>query len=216
MIQLHGYWRSSSTYRVRIALEFKEIPYEVVPVSLIADGGEHLREFYRGLNPMAEVPTLVVDGAPIAQSVAILEWIEERYPEPSLLPEAPLERARVRQLVEAVNSGIHPLQNLKVKKHLMEKLGLDAVQVEAWNRHWITKGFEGIEQLLVKWSGQHAVGDQVTLADCVLVPQVYNARRYKVDLNQFPTLSAVNRAAEALPFFKAARPEVQPDAPTPS
>ncbi len=213
MYTLHGYWRSSATYRVRCALELKGIPYAVATVSLIADGGQQNTESYRALNPLAEVPTLMVDDVPIAQSVAILELLEELHPEVPLLPSTPLDRARVRQLVEAVNSGIHPLQNMKVQKHMTAHYGHDTAANEAWCRHWIARGFVGLDELVGRWCGRHAFGDAPTLADCLIVPQIYNARRYHVDMAAFPRLQAVWDAALALPAFQRAAPEAQLDAP---
>lgn len=213
MYTLHGYWRSSATYRVRCALELKGVAYSVAPVSLIADGGQQNGEGYRALNPLAEVPTLTLDGVPIAQSVAILELLEELHPEVPLLPAAPLDRARVRQLVEAVNSGIHPLQNMKVQKHLAAHYGHDTAANEAWCRHWIARGFAGLDELVGRWCGRHAFGDRPTLADCLIVPQIYNARRYQVDMTPFARLQSVWDAAVELPAFQRAAPEAQPDAP---
>lgn len=218
MYTLHGYWRSSATYRVRCALELKGIPYEVRAVSLIADGGEQLKDEYRALNPLAEVPTLTFiapdgESVALAQSVAILEYLEEVRPEVPLLPTDPVARARVRQLVEGANSGIQPLQNLKVIKQLKASFGADQAATEAWIRHWIGRGFAGLEVLVGRYGGHHAFGDAPTLADCVLVPQIYNARRYQVDMAAYPRLSAVWEAANALPAFVRAAPEAQPDAP---
>lgn len=218
MYTLYGYWRSSAVYRVRCALELKGIPYEVRPVSLIANGGEQLGDDYRALNPMAEVPSLSFvspsgEAVTLAQSVAILEYLEEVRPEVPLLPLDPVARARVRQLVEGVNSGIHPLQNLKLLKHLTAAFGHDQAANEAWCRHWIARGFAGLEVLVARHAGRHAFGDAPTLADCVLVPQIYNARRYQVDMAAFPRLSAVWEAANELPAFVRAAPESQPDAP---
>jgi len=215
---LYGYWRSSAVYRVRCALELKGLPYEVSPVSLIANGGEQLDETYRALNPMAELPTLAFvapDGEPVAlaQSVAILEYLEEVRPEVPLLPADPVARARVRQIVEGINSGIHPLQNLKVLKELTARFGTDLAANEDWIRHWTGRGFAGLEILLGRTVGRHAFGDVATLADCVLVPKIYNARRYHLDMTPFPRLCAVWDAANALPAFQRAAPEAQRDAP---
>lgn len=217
MYTLYGYWRSSAVFRVRCALELKGLPYRVEPVHLIEGGGEHLRADYRDKNPLAEVPTLLFtrDGREVAlgQSVAILEYLEEMHPEVALLPSHPVARARVRQIVEGVNSGIHPLQNLKVMRHLGATFGTDQAANEAWARHWIARGFEGLEVLVSRTAGHHAFGDVPTLADCALVPQIYNARRYQLDMASFPALSAVWEAAMALAPFQRAAPEAQPDAP---
>jgi len=218
MYTLYGYWRSSAVFRVRCALELKGLPYRVEPVHLLHEGGAHLRPDYRDRNPLAEVPTLVFrrEGREVSlgQSVAILEYLEEMHPETPLLPNQPVARARVRQIVEGINSGVHPLQNLKVMKHLSATFGTDQGANEDWARHWIARGFEGLEVLVARTAGHHAFGDVPTLADCALVPQIYNAHRYALDMSRFPTLSAVWEAAMALEPFQRAAPEAQPDAPT--
>lgn len=215
--KLYSYWRSSASYRVRIALELKGLAYEIRPVHLVKDGGEQLRDDYRKKNPMAEVPTLEVpdgDGvAWLAQSVAILEYLEEVHPEVRLMPKDALGRARVRQLVELVNSGIHPLQNLKVNKHLSATFGTDQAANEAWMKHWIGRGFDALEVLVAGHGGPFAYGERPTLADCAAVPQMYNARRYGLDLSAWPALARVWETANALPAFARAAPEAQPDAP---
>jgi maleylpyruvate isomerase len=220
---LYGYWRSSASWRVRIALAWKGLPYAQAPVHLVKDGGEHRTAAYRALNPMAEVPLLVVPGgAPdggelrLTQSVAICEYLEERFPEPALLPAHPAERARVRALVEVVNSGIHPVQNLKVLQRIEADYGVSQEGRVAWARGWIAKGFEGLEGHLASTAGRHAFGDAVTLADCFIVPQVYNAHRFGVDMSAFPRVAAVASAASTLPAFAAAHPDRQPDAPPPA
>lgn len=217
---LYGYWRSSSSYRVRIGLELKGLAYRYEAVHLLEGGGQQFAAEYRVKNPMSQVPTLVVtgDGAPLAlgQSVAILEFLEERFPSPPLLPSAPRDRARVRQLVEVVNSGIQPIANLAVLKYLSRSPGQDEASRNAWIRHWISLGFDGLERLLETTAGRFAFGDAVTLADCFIAPQVYNARRYALDLGPWPTLARVSAEAEALPAFARAHPDRQPDAPAPS
>jgi len=218
-LTLFGYWRSSSSYRVRIALELKAVPYTYEAVHLLEGGGQQFAEDYRAKNPLAQVPTLLVSdgGDPfvIAQSVAILEFLEETFPSPPLLPENPRDRARVRQLVEVINSGIQPIANLSVLKYLSRAMGQGEDVRNAWVNHWISIGFSGVEALLAETAGRFTFGDDVTLADCLLVPQVYNAQRFAVDLTPFPTLRRVSSAAEALPAFQRARPEVQADAPAP-
>ncbi len=213
---LHGYWRSSSAWRVRIALAWKGIEHDVRPVHLVADGGQQHTPAYRQLNPLREVPTLVIDGHVLTQSVAIIEYLDETRPEPPLLPRSALERARARRLVEAVNSGVQPLQNLRVLQHLGSRLGLDADATGAWARHWISFGFEGLERLLRETAGTCALGDEVTIADLFLVPQVYNARRFGVDLAPYPTIVRLDAALSARPAFAAAHPDRQPDAPAPT
>jgi len=215
---LYSYFRSSASYRVRIALNLKGVDYDYRPIHLLMDGGQQFTAEYRALNPMSELPTLLVGGdggerVAIAQSVAILEYLEETLPEPALLPSDPVDRARVRQLVESVNSSIQPVQNLKVMKHLGATFGADREAQWAWARYWIERGFGGLEGLLVKCAGAHAFGDAVTLADALIVPQVYNARRFSCDLAPFPTIARVAEAAEALPAFQAAHPDAQPDTP---
>lgn len=216
--RLYSYFRSSASTRVRTALYWKGIPFEYAPVSLIADGGQHLGEGYRALNPMSELPTLVVtrpDGSEVAlaQSVAILEYLEEAHPTPPLLPADALDRARVRQLVEIVNSSIQPLQNLKVLKRLASAHGLDKAATDGWARAWIERGFAGLEAILAGVAGAHAFGDQVTLADVVLAPQVYNAHRFACDLAPFPTIARVAAAVAGLDAFRRAHPGAQPDTP---
>ena len=217
---LYSYWRSSAAYRVRIALELKGLAYELRAVHLVKDGGEQLHDDYRAKNPLAELPTLEIpdgDGVVyLAQSVAILEYLEEVHPEVRLLPKSALDRARVRQLVEVVNSGLHPLQNLKVNKHLSASFGTDQAANEAWNRHWISRGFDGLEILVARYGGPYAFGDRPTLADCAVVPQMYNARRYGLELSRWPALARVWEHANALEAFQRAAPEAQPDAPAPA
>lgn len=215
---LHGYFRSSTSWRARIGLHWKGIPFDYVPVHLTRDGGEQHTDRYRALNPMREVPTLVVTGddgrevARLAQSIAILEYLEEVHPERPLLPRDPIGRARVRQIVEGVNSGIHPLQNLKVKEALGREFGAERERQDAWCAYWIDRGFRGLEALVSATAGRFAFGDDVTLADVALVPQMANARRYGVDLGPFPTLVRVEENARGLEPFDRARPERQPDA----
>jgi len=219
---LYSYFRSSASFRVRIALGLKGLDYTYTPVHLVKGGGEHLLPAYRALNPMAELPCLVVHDdagratAALAQSVAILEYLEEVHPEPPLLPRAPLERARVRQIVEGVNSSIQPYQNLNVLRKLDADLGADEARNQAWARHYIRRGFDGLEPLVQASAGRFAFGDTPTFADCLLVPQMFNARRFGVDLAAYPTIVRVTDEAMRLPAFQAARPEAQPDHPAPS
>lgn len=212
-LTLHGYWRSSTSWRVRIALELKGVAYETVPVHLVRDGGEQYTPAYQTLNPMSEVPSLVLaDGTALAQSVAILEYLEETFPEPALLPRDAVERARVRQITEIVNSSIHPVQNLRVLREIGSRYGVERADTVAWAAHWIARGFTGLEAVLARTAGRHAVADAVTFADIAIVPQVYNARRFGVDLAPFPHIAQVDTAAAALPAFERAAPEQQPDA----
>jgi maleylacetoacetate isomerase len=217
-LTLYGYWRSSSSYRVRAALELKGLAYRYEPIHLLDDGGHQHREGYRELNPMRQVPTLVHerDGERhvIAQSVAICELLEELFPSPALLPKNPWRRAQVRTIVEVVNSGIQPIANLGVLRHLGRALGQSEAARNDWIQHWIRVGFDGLERLIQSSAGRFAVGDTPTLADCFVVPQVYNARRYAVDLTAYPTIARIEGVCLELPAFQRALPEHQPDAPS--
>lgn len=207
---LHGYWRSSATYRVRIALALKGLPYGQVGHDLRA--GEQNGEAYRAIAPHGLVPALEHDGGVLIESPAILEWIEARWPEPALLPGSADEAAVVRAMAALIACDIHPIANLRVLRSLRHDLGADQDQVNAWIAHWITEGFGALETLIARHGGLHAYGDTPTLADCYLVPQVYNAERYGVPLGAFPGITAAARALLALPAVAAAHPDRQPDA----
>lgn len=218
MLKLYSYFRSSTSFRIRIALHLKGLPFEYIPVHLLEDGGQQYKEAYLQKNPMGEVPTLVVTDeagqeiASLAQSVAILEYLEETYPVPPLLPKTALEKAKVRQIVEIVNSSIHPVQNLKTMKALTTRFGASKEQTEAWCAHWIERGFVGLEAIVAKTAGQYAFGDQITFADIAVVPQVLNAHRFQVPMAPFPTLERVSKAALSLEPFQKALPAAQIDA----
>ena len=212
-LRLHGYWRSSCSWRVRIALNLKGLAYEYVPVHLLQDGGQQNTEAYRAKNPMRTVPMLEVTegGAPpryLAQSLAILEFLEERHPSPALLPEDAFGRARVRMLAEMVNSGIQPLQNLSVMQHV-KGLGQDE---KAWSVHWISRGMAALQQSVQESAGRYCVGDSVSFADVCLVPQLYACRRFGVDPAAYPVLARIEAACASLPAFQAAHADRQPDA----
>ena len=213
-LRLYTYWRSSAAYRVRIALALKGLEYESVPRHLLRDGGEQRRPDYLAVNPQGLVPALEDDGVIVTQSLAICEYLEERFPEPALLPAAPRDRAAVRAMALAVACDIHPLNNLRVLQYLRSELGQDDAGVARWARHWIASGFEALEQLVARRSGdgRHCFGSSVTLADVCLVPQVANARRVQLDLAPWPRITAVAGHLESLPAFAAARPDAQPDA----
>ena len=209
---LYDYWRSSSAWRVRIALHFKGIAFERRVVNLIKDGGEQHTDAFRTLNPLGQVPVLVTqekDGArTITQSMAIIGYLEETVPVPPLLPADPWLRARARQLAEIVNAGTQPLQNLTVLDHV-EAQGLDR---EAWARHFIARGLAALEAASQETEAKFLVGDAPSIADLYLVPQLYNARRWKVDLAPYPTLVRVDATCAGLPAFVAAHPDAQSDA----
>ena len=211
--RLYGYWRSSSTWRVRIGLGLKGLPWETAVVNLLA--GEQERPEHRARSPMHHVPVLeVVEDGRVAlrlvQSVAILEWLEEVHPTPPLLPRDPAARARVRALVEHVNSSIQPYQNAAAVRWLRERSpGLE----KEWARHWVGRGLAGLEAAVADGAGRCCHGDEPTLADCYLVPQLHAARRFEVDLAPYPTLRRVEAALAGLPAFQAAHAERQPDAP---
>jgi maleylpyruvate isomerase len=210
-LRLYSYWRSSSAWRVRIALHFKNVDCEIVPVHMLRDGGQQHRPDFMARNPMAQVPVLEEQGSGgvfrLTQSMAILEYLEERYPEPPLLPREPPARARARELAEIVNSGIQPLQNLKLQQELRAR-GLDPA---ALMHQFNVAGLNALEQLACASAGRCLVGDDVTFADVMLVPQLYAARRLGVDVEAFPTLRRVELVCETHPAFKAAHPDAQPD-----
>jgi maleylacetoacetate isomerase len=205
-LSLSTYWRSSCSFRVRIALGYKKLAYESKHVNIVA--GEQKTPEYLAANPIGHVPTLHIDGVPYVESVAIMELLEELYPEPALLPKSPQDRARVRALVETINAGIQPLQNLIV----LDRVGGDDQEKRgAWMRFFITRGL-GAFEALASATGPFAFGDAFTMADVCLVPQIYAARRVNVDLTPFPRVVRAEAAASALPFVAAARPEAQADA----
>ncbi|XP_078593262.1 uncharacterized protein LOC144871567 isoform X2 [Branchiostoma floridae x Branchiostoma japonicum] len=202
---LYSYFRSSCAWRVRIALNLKGIEYDQAPVHLIKDGGQQNSEEYKQKNPMAQVPTLIIDGHKLTQSMAILEYLEETRPDPPLLPKDPATRAKVRMIAETVNAGIQPIQNLSV----LQKVG-DEKKME-WGHYWIDRGFTALETVLGETAGKYCVGDQVTMADLCLVPQLYNATRNKVNMDKFPVISAIIKGCSELESFQAAHPFSQPD-----
>lgn len=209
-MQLHTYFRSSAAYRVRIALALKGIVWDAVPVHLLKDGGQHKAPAYRALNPLGLVPTLVDGDAVIGQSLAILEYLEETHPAPALLPAGPVARARARAMALTVACDIHPLNNLRVLSHLRGALGQGEEAVNAWIAHWIAEGFQALEQMVE--GPDFCLGDMPGLADLCLVPQMFNARRFNIDLAPYPTLVAIDAHCRTLEAFQVAAPARQADA----
>jgi maleylacetoacetate isomerase len=212
---LYGYWRSSAAYRVRIALNLKGLAYESRPVHLINNGGEQHAPDYRALNPQQLVPCLVDHGQVFTQSMAIIEYLEETRPQPPLLPADAVGRARVRALAQVVGCDVHPLGNLRVLQHLVAQFGADDSAKGVWSRHWIGEGFQALETMLAGDvdTGRFCHGDTPTLADACLVPQVYNALRWKLPMDDFPTIQRIYDTCQTLEAFRHAAPEAQPDAP---
>jgi maleylacetoacetate isomerase len=212
-LQLYDYWRSSSAYRVRIALNLKGLDYRQIPVHLVRDGGQQNRADYRELNPLGLVPVLVHGERVIVQSMAICEYLEERFEAVPLLPGDAEGRARVRGLVQTICAEIQPLNNLSVMQYLRNEMGLDDARVGQWYAHWIARGFRAVETWLSSDdSGDFCHGNQPGLADCYLVPQVYNAERFKCDMEPYPGIRDVVARCHALEAFSRAAPEAQPDA----
>ncbi len=217
-MKLYSYFRSSAAYRVRIALNLKGLPYEVIPIHLVKNGGEQLSAEYRALNPMALVPALIDDESEsstvLTQSVAIIEYLEERYPRPPLLPESAGDRAFVRSIALSIACEIHPLNNLRVLRYLVRDLNVSEEDKNAWYRHWVEQGLASIEATLAKDGrvGKFCFGDSPTMADCFLVPQIANAKRFNCDLSALPSIMRIHDACVALDAFANAAPSRQPDA----
>ncbi|QQV76859.1 maleylacetoacetate isomerase [Sphingomonas aliaeris] len=205
MIRLYDYWRSSAAYRVRIALNLKGLAYESVPVNLLA--AEHTAEDNLARNPQGLVPTLEIDGATLTQSVAIIDYLDATRPDPALLPSDPLGRARALAGALAVTSDIHPIANLRVLKRLETQFGADQPAKEDWYRHWVRTGFDALETIAKAAEGPFLGGPAPGLADICLVPQMYNARRFEMQVDAWPTLVAVDAACTTLPAFAAAHPD---------
>jgi maleylpyruvate isomerase len=210
-MRLYDYWRSSAAYRVRIALNFKGLAYEQVAVDLRK--GAQREPALLAINPQGLVPVLEDDGAVLTQSLPILNYLQERYPEPALLPDDLPGRCQSRAIAVAIACEIHPLNNLRVLQYLEHELGLDEARRTAWYRHWIAEGFRPLEAMIARSAGAFCVGDAPSLADVCLVPQVYNARRYACDLAPYPTIRRIDERCRALEPFARAAPERQPDAP---
>lgn len=213
-MKLYGYYRSSASYRLRIILNAKGLDWEYQAVNLLE--GEQKTGEYRALNPLGLVPVLDTGDAVLAQSPAVAEYLEEQYPEPALLPPDLLGRARVREMMHAVGCEIHPLQNLAVLLHIKETYSLDDAAVQAWGRKWIDRGFSAFETLARERSsdGQFSYGNSLTLADVWMIPQLFNAHRFEMDLTPYPTLVAIDKHCQTLDAVAASHPSKQPDAPS--
>jgi maleylpyruvate isomerase len=210
-VKLYTYFRSSAAYRVRIALNLKNLPYEMVPIHLTKDGGYQRKPDFVAINPQMRVPAVVLaNGDVLTQSLAIIEYFDETYPEPPLLPADAIARAHVRAIAQMVACDIHPLNNLIALQYLKRSLKHEQAEIDAWYHHWVIEGFKAIEAMISP--GPYACGGQPSLADVCLVPQVFNARRLKVPLDAFPKIVAAETACLKLPAFDKARPENQPDA----
>jgi len=212
-LTLYSFWAATAPYRVRIGLALKGLPYEIVPVDLRA--GDQHGEAYRARNPQGPAPALETDsGDHLTQSLAILEWLEDTHPEPPLLPADALGRARVRAMAAIVACDIHPLNNLRVHQAL-QGLGVGPEAVTSWSARWVSDGFDALEAMVARHGGVFAYGDAPGLADCLLIPQVYAAARYDLDMTRWPALKAVADRAAGHPAFEAAHPRNQPEAPKP-
>ena len=215
-MKLYTYFRSSAAYRVRIALNLKGLPYDGVPVHLVKDGGQQLQVSYQAKNPQKLIPALELDdGTILTQSLAIMEYLDEAHPDTAaLLPQGALARARVRALAQAIACDIHPLNNLRVLKYLSGTLQVSDEVKNAWYQHWVQTGFSAIEAMLANSpdTGKCCYGDTPTLADCCLIPQVYNAERFNVDMAAYPTIARIAAYCRSLPTFQQAAPEQQADA----
>jgi maleylpyruvate isomerase len=210
-VKLYSYFRSSAAYRVRIALALKGIAYETIPIHLIKEGGLNRRPEFRAVNPQMRVPVLVTDeGETLIQSLAIIEYLDETHPQPPFLPKEPIARAKVRGLADLIACDIHPLNNTSPLRYLKRELHQEQSTIDTWYHHWVLEGFEALEALI--GDGPYLCGKDLTLADICLVPQVANARRLKVPLDNFPKIVAADAACRALPGFIKAAPENQPDA----
>lgn len=212
-IRLYSYWRSSAAYRVRIALNLKGLDHEIIPVSLLPGEAEHRQHAYRERNPQMLIPFLEDSDFGTGQSQAMLEYLEETYPEPPLLPAVKQQRAAIRSFCNSICCDIHPLNNLRVLQYLKSELGVSEEQSSRWYSHWISEGFRAAEITAIAFAdaGPYVFGETVSFADACLVPQIYNARRFRVPLDNYPRLIAVTDACNKLESFRQAAPEQQPD-----
>jgi maleylpyruvate isomerase len=213
-MKLYTYFRSSAAYRVRIALNLKGLQYDAIPVHLLRGGGEQLQEQYRSINPSGLVPAFQDDYITLTQSMAILEYLDDEYPQVPIMPDDAAGRARVRELAQIIACDIHPVNNLRVLRYLVHELGVSEEKKTEWYRHWLVNGLEVLEKHLARdpSAGPLCHGHTPTIADCCLVPQVFNAQRYGIDVSVYPNIARINAQCVALPAFVAAHPSNQPDA----
>lgn len=214
MIKLFSYWRSTAAYRVRIALNLKQVAYTQEVVDLIKDGGEQYQPEYQAINPQGLVPALVDGDISIGQSMAILEYLEEKYPQPALLPKEISQRAFTRQLCQIIVCDVHPLNNLRVLNYLSNDLKISDDNKQQWYHHWLDKGFQAFDNLLEQKNiiGDYSLGEELSLADACLIPQIYNANRFGFCMDNFPRLMTINDNCLKLERFQNAMPDNQPDA----
>ncbi|MFK3736647.1 maleylacetoacetate isomerase [Massilia sp. TN1-12] len=213
-MKLYTYFRSSAAYRVRIALNLKGLAYDAIPVHLLRGGGEHLKDEYTRINPSGLVPAFQDDYITLTQSMAILEYLEDEHPDVPLLPKDAMGRARVREIAQIIACDIHPVNNLRVLRYLVDDLGLSEDVKKQWYRHWLVGGLEILEKHLARdpSAGPLCHGYLPTIADCCLVPQVFNAQRHGIDVSVYPNIARINAACVDIPAFVAAHPSNQPDA----
>ena len=211
-MKLYGYWRSSAAYRVRIALHLKSLPFESIPVHLVKNGGEQHSDEYISLNATHLVPTLIDDDVVLNQSLAILDYLDTKYADVSLYPTKLEEKAQVQAMALDIACEVHPLNNLRVQQYLASELAVNDDDKLAWSHHWMALGFSALEKKLQEYSGTYCFGDEVTMADICLVPQVYNANRFGLDMQDFPNIVRVVENCNKLSAFELAKPENQSDA----
>ncbi|MCB0390858.1 MAG: maleylacetoacetate isomerase [Bdellovibrionales bacterium] len=212
-IKLYSYYRSSASYRVRIALFYKGLKYEYLPVHLVQNNGEQNTTEFRELNPMGEVPCLIHNGLALSQSMAIFNFLDSMYPDKPLFPADHFKRAKVIEFCEHINAGIHPIQNLKVLRKLEREFNVNQEDKNKWAAYWIVRGFQALENILQTTSGSFCFGEDITAADMFLCPQVYNANRFGVDMTLFPIIEKIEQNCLKLDAFRNAYPGVQPDTP---
>jgi len=213
-LELYGFWRSSASYRVRIALNLKALPYTLHAVNLVRDGGEQFSAAFREVNPQSRVPTLVHNGQRFSQSLAIIEYLDETFPDHRLVPRDPVDRARVRMLSQIIAADIQPLQNTSTTRYLKEQLHQDEAAVTAWLQEWIRRGLDAYNAHLERdrLSGKFSHGDTPSMADCCLIPQLYAAQRFGIETARYPRLALIAENCRALSAFEHAHPAKQPDA----